>query len=137
MGSEKRMVTRDEVMPMLLAACPSFEAPWRKYVDDPTYEAGLLYIDLGEFAHHLVRLQKAGETAEFEAVFRVVEVLHTDGDAHVREAATIGLLEGIQNLAGNDNLDPESFCFYLRPESLEWWEKLNAFWSGDVEALRE
>lgn len=131
------MITRDEVMPMLLAGCPSFEEPWREYVGDPTYQAGLLYIDLGEFAHHLVRLQKAGETSEFGSVFLVVEELHTDGDAYVREAATIGLLEGIQNVAGNNGLDPGAFHPYLQPESAKWWGKLNAFWNGDFRALRE
>jgi hypothetical protein len=131
------MVTRDEVMSMLLAACPSFGEAWRKYVGDPAYEAGLLYIDLGEFAHHLVRLQKAGESSEIESVFRVVEVLHTDRGASVREAATIGLLEGIQDIAGSNNLDPESFYPYLQPESATRWGKVNTFWNGDVKALSE
>jgi hypothetical protein len=131
------MVTREEVMPMLLTVCPSFAAPWRDYVDNPIYEEGQLYIDLAEFASHLVGLQKAGETSEFQAVFRVVEAFHLDGDAFVREAATIGLLEDIQNVARNRNLDPESFYPYLHPESAKWWRKLNAFWNGDFKALRE
>ena len=131
------MITREQVMPMLLCACPSFDEPWREYVGDPTYDEALLYIHLGEFAHHLVRLQKAGDTSEFDPVFRVIEALHTDGDSYVREAATIGLLEGIQNVAGNRDLDPDSFVSFLRPESAKWWDKLNAFWNGDVTALRE
>jgi hypothetical protein len=124
-------------MPMLLAACPSFERPWDEYVNDPTYDEELLYIHLAEFASHLVSLQKAGDTAEFDAVFSVTEDLHINGEPYVREAATIGLLEGIQNIGSNRDLDPESFVSYLKPESMKWWKKLNAFWSGDVSALRE
>ena len=65
-------------------------------------------------------------------MFRVVEVLHTDGDAYVREAATIGLLESIQNVAGNIGVDPECFVPHLEPETSKWWAKLNAFWNGDA-----
>ena len=124
-------------MPMLLVACPSFRVPWRVHAESPTYEAGLLYIDFDEFARHLVRLLKAGEISEFKSVFDVVEALHTGGDDNVREAATIGLLEGIQNVAGNNNLDPESFSPYLGPETAKWWARLNEFWDGDFNALRE
>src|SRR5262249_10831500 len=111
------MIVRDEVMDLLVAACPSFEEPWREYLGDPSYERGLLYIDLGTFARHLVKLRKAGRTSEFERVFREIERLHTEGDLFVREAATIGLLEGIQNVAGNSDLDPESFRPYLHAET--------------------
>ncbi len=131
------MVTRDQVMGMLLAAAPSFQQVWDADVNDPAYDEELLYVHLGNFANHLVSLQQAGDTSEFEAVFAVTERLHLDGDAYVREAATLGLLEGIQNIAGNRDLDPESFYPYLQPESAKWWKKLNAFWQGDRTALRD
>ena len=131
------MITRDDVMPRLLASCPSFQGPWDEHVRDPSYDDELLYVHLAEFAAHLVSLQKSGDTSEFEAVFAVAEALHLEGDEYVREAAAIGLLEGIQNIAGNRGLDPESFFPYLRPETAKWWKRLNAFWQGDTKALRE
>jgi hypothetical protein len=124
-------------MPMLLAACPSFERPWRDYVRDPTYHETLLYIHFSEFARHLIHLKKANETTEFGAVFAVVELLHTTGDPYVSEAATIGLLESLQNTAGDRGLDPELFYSHLQPESAKWWAKLNAYWNGDATALRK
>jgi hypothetical protein len=48
----------------------------------------------------------------------------------VREAATIGLLEGIQNVWSNNDVDPELFVVHLLPESAKWWLNLNDFWSG-------
>jgi hypothetical protein len=122
---------------MLLSACPSFQRAWDEYANDPAYDEELLYIHLAEFANHLVSLLKSQDVSEFEAVFAVTEALHVEGDAYVREAATIGLLEGIQNIAENRDLDPELFVPYLKPESARWWKKLNAFWNGDVTALRE
>jgi len=119
-------------MSLLLKACPSFEPYWIEYLKD-SYEPGdeqLLYIDLGEFSQHLVRLFKEGNTSEVPVIFEVIVLLHTDGDNFVKEAATIGLLESIQNISGNNFIDPEVFSKYLGTESLNWWGRLNDFWSG-------
>jgi hypothetical protein len=129
----KIIITKEEVMPLLLMACPSFESYWLEYLND-SYGPGdeqLLYIDLGEFSQHLVRLYKQENTSEFAAVFEVVELLHIDGDDYVKEAATIGLLESIQNVSGNNQIDPEVFTQYFGTESLNWWRRLNDFWNGE------
>lgn len=128
------MIVADEVMALLLKACPSFADTWRvievENGPDDDSATRLHYVDAGEFARHLVDLQKAGTTAEFPRVFEVIERLHVDGDDYVRELATIGYLEGIQNVAGNSGLDPKAFVAYLGPESRAWWNGLNAFWAG-------
>ena len=122
------MINRDQMMPMLLSACPSFTEPWQRYVETPGYEEDLLYLHLHEFATHVVSLLKAGETRELDAVFATVETLHKEGDRAVCEAATIGILEGVQNIAESTGFDPESFLPYLRSESASWWRRLNDFW---------
>ncbi len=123
-------------MPLFLAACPSFADKLEEHRDFYG-EEHLLYVELGEFANHLVELKKSGRTGEFPAVFGVIERLHLEGDDYVRQAATVGMLEGIQNVAGNSGVDPEDFAPYLLPESAKWWRKLNRFWGGDVNALSE
>jgi hypothetical protein len=122
-------------MPLLLAACPSFEGPWRAYVSDPIYNDELIYVHLGEFARHLVDLMIQRRVSEFAAVFAAVERLYIDGDVHVRRAATVGLLEGIQNVSGGKT-DPEGFVPYLKPRTAVKWQLLNDSWSGDIEAAR-
>lgn len=124
------MIAREEVMPLLLAACPSFADPWRAYQAEATYEEGLLYIDLAELVHHVVELERRGQCEELPAVFAAVERLHLEGDAFVKEAATIGFLEGLQNFAGNTGIAPERFRLYLSPESARWWDELDRFWDG-------
>ena len=74
------MISKDEVMPMLLMACPSYRARWQDYCADSTYEPGLVYLDLGDFAHHIVDLLREGKTEEFRAVFDVIERMHLEGD---------------------------------------------------------
>jgi hypothetical protein len=117
-----------QVMPLLLEACPSFGDAWAAHRtawgDEP-----LLYIDLAAFARHLVGLMRQDQVSELPAVFTVIERLHTEGDSYVQEAATVGLLEDIQNIAPNEQVDPASFLRYLNPETTRWWTKLNDFWS--------
>jgi hypothetical protein len=125
------MITKNQVMPLLLEACPSFTEKWKEhrafYQDED-----LLYVDLGEFADHLVELHKSNRTGEFPALFEIIEKLHLEGDAYVKEAATIGMLEGLQNVAGNSGVDPEEFSRYLKPESVKGWRRLNDFWEGKI-----
>jgi hypothetical protein len=125
------MITKEQVMPLFLQACHSFNERWeehRAFYDDED----LLYVDLGEFAHHLVELHKTNQISEFPAVFEVIERLHLEGNAYVKEAATIGMLEGIQNVGGNSGVNPEDFSDYLKPESAKWWRQLNDFWNGKI-----
>ena len=118
-------------MPLLPESCPSFSDKWEEhrafYKDEE-----LLYVDLGEFVHHLVELQRTHRIEEFAAVFDVIERLHLEGDPYVKEAATIGTLEGIQNVAGNTGVDPDEFVQYLQPESAKWWRQLNDFWNARI-----
>ena len=118
-------------MPLVVATCPSFSKRWEEHRALYGTEE-LLYVDLGEFAHHLVELQKANRTGEFRTIFDMIERMHLEGDHYVKEAITIGLLEGIQNVAGNSGIDPEQFVEYLKPESARWWRQLNDFWQAKI-----
>lgn len=122
-------------MSLLRAACPSFEPRWQAYVADPLYDEELFYVHLGEFASHLVDLMVKGQVVEFPAVLETIERLYVDGDYDVRLAATVGLLEGVQNVSG-DKTDPEKFVRYLGPQTAEKWQLLNDSWNGDMEAAR-
>lgn len=126
------LIEKQEVMKLLLKACPSYQDRWKEYFAD-IYDEGdeqLLYCDLGDFSDHLIELFKTNNLNEFPETFEIIELLHINGDEFVKEAATIGLLEGIQNVALNSDLDPNVFSKYLKPESLRWWNNLNDYWDG-------
>ena len=123
------MILKEQMLPMLVEACPSFADKWQEHKKEFADEENFLpYIALGEFAQYLIELEKQNQTSEFEKVFKVVEKIHLEGEPYVKEAATIGLLEGLQNILGND---AEKFLKYLNPESLKWWNEINKFWNGD------
>ena len=121
------MITRDQVTPLLLEACPSFVESWEKRDDQD-----LLYILMGDLAHHLLLLFQQGDIGEFKPVCEVIERFHLEGDDYVRELATIGFLEGIQNIWMSNDHNPQEFVKYLLPESKKWWKELNDFWNGEI-----
>jgi hypothetical protein len=119
-------------MDVLLEACPSYGPRWKSYRAQPEFGQELLYVHLGDFADHIVDLLAGGEVSEISALANAVERLHRDADGSVREAATIGLLEGIQNVAGHRGVSTSTFEDALGPEARRWWASLNAFWDRKV-----
>lgn len=123
-------IRREEIMPLLIEACPSYSERWSAYVSEPEFDDELTYVHLGDFARHLVELLQSGQTCEFSGVFSVIERLHVEGDSYTKEAATVGALESLQNVAGNSGIDPNNFEPFLEAVSRHWWRHLNDFWGG-------
>jgi hypothetical protein len=126
------MIRGAQVMELLFGACPSYRARWEEYRAAPEFESELLFVHLGDFADHVVDLLQSGNVAELPALTRELEHLHAEGDEAVREAATIGLLEAIQNAAGNRGVPTAGLEAALGPETRRWWNSLVAFWSGRI-----
>ena len=126
------MIAKDEMMGLLLASCPSFDPAWRNFLDDWQDDPVdlPLYVALGDLARHLIGLVERGEIAELPAVFQVVERWHLEGDEYVRTAATVGLLEDLQNYnLHTEATDPAQFRAMLGPESSRCWDELAASWA--------
>ena len=125
-------ITRSTMFDPLLQADPTFQPSWEAFLSDwgPESDA-LLYLALSSLAKHMGALLAAGEASSLDRAFEVVERWHVEGDAYVREAATIGLLESLQRVGSRSDFEK-----WMRPETMRWWRKLDAFWRGDAEALR-
>lgn len=135
--SLKKEISKQEVMNVLLAACPSYKTRWLQYYKEnyDDSEEQLIYSELTDFAYHFIDLYKHNQISEFPRIFEVIELLHTDGDDYVKEAATIGLLGDIQNLALGEDINPDVFKQYLKPETQKWWIILDDFWNGKTESV--
>lgn len=128
------MIDRGDMMDPMLRACPSFQPVWSEFLDEWRDETERpIYIALGSLATHLVSLLAARDTAGLSAAFAVVERWHVEGSPYVQEAATVGLLEGLQNESAHESTLPSQFEQFLFPETLKWWRKVDCFWShGEV-----
>jgi len=127
---ENRMIGKSEMMQPLLQACPSFQSEWDAFLDDWSEETEKpLYLALDQLARHLISMLLANDVSSLTRVFEVVERWHVEGDEFVREAATVGLLEDLQNTNLHTSTCPADFERFLLPESLKWWAKVDRFWS--------
>lgn len=134
-GITAPQITREDMFGLLLAADPSFYPRWDAFLKQWESELELpLYLALDSLADHLLQQLAAKETGRFEAIFEVVERWHVDGDPYVSQAATVGLLESLQNLTGGNSrigtVEP-----WLGPESRRSWDELDRFWQGSQSAV--
>lgn len=133
------MITQKEVIPLLIVACETYSLRWNEYFKD-SYSDGeeqLLYLDLADFARHVIELFKENNTNSFDPIFKVVEDMHITGEQYVKEAITIGFLEALQNNAEHSGINPHEFEPYLGLETKKWWNQLNDFWSGKIKYVGE
>ncbi|MGC4064827.1 MAG: hypothetical protein QM784_09315 [Polyangiaceae bacterium] len=128
------MIDKEGMMSLMVDACPSFQNVWEQFLQEWRDEPELpVYIALGQLASHLVTMLATGDTSRFAEIFAVVERWHLEGNAYVREAATVGVLEGLQNENLHSGTNPAQFEQFLLPESRKWWTKVKRFWDhGEI-----
>lgn len=128
--SNSEAISGERMLPLLVEADPTFEPAWLEWVAEWSDEPGPpYYIALGSLARHLITRLERGEMTRFPAIFDVVERWHVEGDKYVSEAATVGLLEDLQNANLYTRTQPSDFEPWLRPASRKFWDKVKRFWS--------
>ena len=120
------------MMQPMLEVSPSFEPVWQAFVAEWKADPEGLphYLVLSDLARHIAALLDRGADHELRRIFQVVEAWHVHGDPYVKEAATVGLLEDLQNTNVVGNHTPDKCLAYLGPQSLRWWRKVERFWEA-------
>lgn len=119
----------------MLEVTPRFKPIWEEFLEEWKNEEPELpiYLVLSNLARHIATLHNEGTEAELREIFAVVERWHLDGDGYVKEAATVGLLEDLQNTNLVGIGKPAQFVRFLGPESKRWWKKVEDFWEkGEI-----
>jgi len=118
----------------ILEVCPSFQLTWDEFVDEWKDEPDGLpqYVALSELAGYVIGMLEKNESDGVKAIFGVAERWHLDGDPYIREAATVGFLEDIQNTGlHKGRTTPDDFVKILLPETKFWWSKVEEFWGKE------
>ncbi|MBN9317084.1 MAG: hypothetical protein J0I99_15180 [Devosia sp.] len=129
----------------LLEALPAFRPMREAFVDKWAGNAhnhfdapGDLpeYLLLGDLGRWLIDLLNAGNLEEVRLALAVVERWLLEGDHYVKEAATIGFIETLQNNIEDDDTRKHFFDL-LGPEGQHWWKKLDRFWTNGEHLVDE
>jgi hypothetical protein len=128
------MIEKTQFLEILVQACPTFSQTRDEHIVE--FGNDVLFVAAGEFSRHLLTLQRQGATSYFSQVGVTIEKMYATGTPEVKELATIGILEGIQNIWANNDINPEFFLEYLGTEGRAHWRDLNDFWSGKAPQVR-
>jgi hypothetical protein len=132
------MITRYDMFEPLLEVLPAFRPNWEAFVaywkDNPNHQKDdprdlPNYLLLGDLADYLAERLLADDTDSVARALAVCERWLLEGEHYVQEAATVGLLEDLQNRAQRLDIAEERFTALLGPEGKHWWDKVNAFWN--------
>lgn len=122
------MIRKDDIIPLLLDACPGFRPVWEKHVAYWNGQSAGLYLDLTEFVHYLIAAFENGATSTVEVAFDVLERLLVDGDAETQEYAALGFIETLQSAASHEPYTASVFVPFLKPQSLREWNTIEQGW---------
>ncbi len=131
-------LTKAQIIPELLLACPELQNAWDKHAadwadEDPNDYDGEIpgeYNNASAIVHELIEFYGRGETASFPRFFTFIERLITGGDAEVQNIAVVGYLETLQTVASWKEHREEVFVPWLQPESRRWWKQIEQWWAG-------
>jgi len=126
------MITEEEMLPLLSEVSPGFEAGFlaassKLGSEQPVYPA------LGQLARYMKVLLDNKDSIALLDIFFVIECWCREGDDYVKEAATVGLIENLQNINVVGSIGVKKFYTYLLPESKKVWHKVARFWThGEI-----
>lgn len=130
MGKDRKVeadaIELADMFPMLLAADPSFQPVWDSHRVDG--DEPLTYAVLGDLASHLLAKLRDGDRDSLKAILHVVELWLEQGARSVREAATVGFVEDLQNINLHRGTTPADIVPFLGPRGRLAWGDVEAFW---------
>ena len=124
------MITKSQIMPLLLEACPGFQPTWQAHLDWWKGEEPGAYNDTAEFARYLVESFESGQTSEFPKAFATIERILNEGDQESRDIAGIGVIESLQTIGSNHPCGEDVFIQWLGPTSRQAWAEIERMWEG-------
>lgn len=115
----RKMITKEQVIPTILKACPFYKETWEKHLE--FYEEELLFVFVPDLVNSVTELDKENKQQEILSIFEVIEKLLVEGDESVKNLIEVGVLEDFRHIFGQDF---EKFSKYLLPNSFEFWRSV-------------
>ncbi|APD86211.1 hypothetical protein BM527_09000 [Alteromonas sp. Mex14] len=124
------MISKETMMLPILQVAEGFKPIWNEFLDEWSDENEVpVYLALSDLARYVSTLVEKSDGEELRSIFSVVERWHLEGDKFVKEAATVGLLEDLQNTNVVGVSVPQKIEPFLLPQTKLWWQKVSLFWS--------
>ena len=125
------MISRNKMFEPLLSISEGFKPVWDQFVEEWKDDDELpQYLVLAELARYIAKLISESKAKELYDIFSVIERWHLEGDDYVKQAATVGILEDLQDTKIVGVGVPEKVEAYLFPQSKKRWKNVYDFWEA-------
>jgi len=134
--NKESRINIDQAIELIVTSSHSISKCWNDFLLE---EYGNSYaenrddlIDIITIVDYIVSKLKDEETVDFEGFFTAIEQVIETGDEASRELVTVGVLEGLQNNCGLENIEYHT-CFdqWLKPKSKKLWDGLIYLWESN------
>lgn len=134
--TQENKINIDQAIELLTSSSHGINSCWREFINE---EYGDKYaenrndlVDIITMVDYIVGNLKEGKTSDFKGIFEAAEQILENGDDSARELVIVGLLEGLQNNCGLENLDYHSgFDQWLNPKTKKTWDGLIYLWESN------
>jgi hypothetical protein len=124
------VISRTQMMPMILEKCPAFSSAWETYQESWGRDESGIYNDIAEFATFIVDAYERRDTEIVSAAFALLEEFLVNGDEEVRTVASVGFLEDVRNISSWRPFGSGPFVQCLGPQSKVAWAEIEETWRG-------
>lgn len=108
---------------------PEFDKECLEYLNQLPEDDRTVRIVFQRYAIYLSEHINIISEEDRDALFEIIEVILTNCSAGLRKMVATDFLEEVQNIFGNNDIDPEQYVKYLRPITKKWWNEINRFWA--------
>jgi len=134
--SQEKKINVNQAIELLLSSSHEINSCWNSFIHE---EYGNDYaenredlIDIITLVDYIVGKLKEEKTDEFKAFFSAIEQVLENGDDAAIELMIVGLIEGLQNNCGLENIEYHTtFDQWLLPKTKKTWDGLIYLWESN------
>jgi hypothetical protein len=134
--TNENKISVDQAIELLTTSTHSISSCWNTFIqeeyNDDYPEKRDDLIDIITIVDYLVGKFKEDKTEDFKPFFEAVDQVLENGDESARELIVVGILEGLQNNCGLENLNYHTgFNQWLKPRAQKIWDGLIYLWESN------
>jgi len=134
--SQENKITVDQAIDQLVSSSHGINSCWTKFINEEYSneyaENRNDLVDMITLVDYIVGNLKVHKTDDFKNFFSAVEQVLENGDDTSRELIIVGILEGLQNNCGLENIDYHTiFDGWLKPKTKKTWDGLIYLWESN------
>jgi len=134
--SQENKINVDQAIELLISSSHEINTCWSAFIheeyNNDYAENRNDLIDVITLVDYIVGKLKDEKTGDFKPFFEAVEQVLENGDESSKELIVVGILEGLQNNCGLENIDYHTgFDQWLMPSTKRVWDGLIYLWESN------